>query len=62
MAASRPPAKTPRDEPGKFQPRQRETADERRLRQTTAAIEKQADLKREAAERREAKSEADAKK
>jgi hypothetical protein len=36
-------------------PRQRESAEERRERQTAAALAKQVDLKREAAERRDRK-------
>lgn len=51
---SRPPPRPQGPPPG----RQRETADERRTRQTAAAIEKQADLKREAAERRHKKEKA----
>lgn len=55
---SRPPAR-PQHGPGSsFQPRQRESADERRSRQTATAIAKQADLKREAAERRDRKNDA----
>jgi len=50
---SRPPPQRPQQ--GAHQQRPRETADERRLRQTATAIAKQADLKREAAERRERK-------
>jgi hypothetical protein len=59
---SRPP--TPRPKPGApqagpNQPRQRETADERRVRQTATALAKQVDLKREAAERRDRKGSPD---
>jgi hypothetical protein len=39
------------------QPRKREAAEDRRARQTAAAISAQADLKREAAERRARKNE-----
>jgi hypothetical protein len=52
---SRPPAR-PQDQSGAYRPRQRESAEERRSRQTAAAIATQADLKREAAERRERKN------
>lgn len=41
---------------GTHQPRQRETAEERRSKRTAAAIATQVDLKREAAERRDRKS------
>jgi len=51
----RPPTRSkPRSETG--QPQQRETAEERRSRQTAAALATQVDLKREAAERRDRKS------
>lgn len=55
---SRPP--TPRPQQGTYQARQRESADERRVRQTATALAKQVDLKREAAERRDRKSGLDA--
>jgi hypothetical protein len=49
-----PPQRT--DLPGSQQPRQRESAEERRSKRTAAALAKQVDLKREAAERRDRKS------
>ena len=51
----RPPAR-PQNQSGAYQPRQRESAEERRSRQTATALAKQVDLKREAAERRDRKS------
>jgi hypothetical protein len=59
MADLRPPAQ-PRPEAAhpaaKYAPRpQRETVDERRARQSAAALAAQVDLKREAAERRDRK-------
>jgi len=55
---SRPPARAPA-RTGAYQPRQRESAEERRSRQTATALAKQVDLKREAAERRDRKSASD---
>jgi hypothetical protein len=56
MADQRPPTKRPpaaNSAAGKYPPRpQRETVDERRARQSAAALAAQVDLKREAAERR----------
>jgi len=52
---SRPPAR-PQAQTGSYQPRQRESAEDRRSRQTATALAKQVDLKREAAERRDRKS------
>lgn len=52
---SRPPAR-PQSQSSAYRPRQRESADERRSRQTAAAIATQADLKRQAAERRDRKT------
>jgi hypothetical protein len=43
------------DKAGSPQPRQRESAEERREKRTAVARDKQVDLKREAAERRERK-------
>jgi len=56
---SRPPAR-PQSQSGAYRPRQRESAEERRSRQTAAAIATQAELKREAAERRDRKSDSGA--
>jgi hypothetical protein len=60
MADQRPPTERPAaatKSAGKYPPRpQRETVDERRARQSAAALAAQVDLKREAAERRERKS------
>jgi hypothetical protein len=58
-ANPRPPGKPPpqrTDLPGSHQPRQRETAEERRSKRTAAALATQVDLKREAAERRDRKN------
>ncbi|MGH2900329.1 MAG: hypothetical protein ACRDMZ_16765 [Solirubrobacteraceae bacterium] len=54
MAESRPPAKpSPKSPAGQYPPRPpKETVDERRARQSAAALAAQVDLKREAAERR----------
>jgi hypothetical protein len=55
----RPEAQSPpkqMDAPAPHQPRQRETAEERREKRTAVARDKQADLKREAAERRDRKN------
>jgi hypothetical protein len=58
MAESRPPAKPRSQGPASnYTPRPpKETVDERRARQSAAALAAQVDLKREAAERRERKS------
>lgn len=52
--AQLPPKRTDAQAP--HQPRQRETAEERREKRTAVARDKQADLKREAAERRDRKN------
>jgi hypothetical protein len=52
--AQPPPKQT--DARAAHQPRQRETAEERREKRTAVARDKQADLKREAAERRDRKN------
>jgi len=57
MAESRPPAKRPQSPASQYTPRPpKETVDERRARQSAAALAAQVDLKREAAERRERKN------
>jgi hypothetical protein len=60
MADQRPPTQRPAaaaKSAWKYPPRpQRETVDERRVRQSAAALAAQVDLKREAAERRERKA------
>jgi hypothetical protein len=58
MAESRPPAKpSSKSSASNYTPRPaKETVDERRARQSAAALAAQVDLKREAAERRERKS------